>query len=232
MTVWLGYAGEHADRITKTFGAQDLADLEWNLNRATAVVPMREVVGKPNDVIGLRHDVDHDLEAAVRMAEWEYQRGFRSTYFVLHTAWYWRRPGESGLSDLLKSSLERIAELGHEIGIHNNALAEQRFSSNYTAADLLAYELGLLRGLGHEIVGTAAHGDERCYDPNKKLLFVNYDMFKTTPLSDFGLEYESIWLPRALYLSDSGGKWNGSDDGFPSADGQLHMLVHPDWWDI
>jgi hypothetical protein len=53
-------------------------------------------------------------------------------------------------------------------------------------------------------------------------------------LADFGLEYDANWLGRAMYLSDSGGRWcdPGFDKiaaGFPY-EGQLHILVHPDWW--
>jgi hypothetical protein len=242
MTVWLGYNGEKVDRISKTMGAEDLAELEVLLNRASAVVPMREVAGKPNDVVGMRHDVDHDLRAAVRMAEWEAERGYRATYFLLHTAWYWRKPGEEKLSGLLRDSVDRIAGLGHEIGIHNNAIVVG-LATDTPPAEILRYELDLLRGLGHEVVGTAAHGDEHCYDQDGKLMFVNYEMFseyrgpsslplEPVPLASFDLEYESLFLPRALYLSDSGGRWNGTAEGFPRRDGQLHMLVHPDWWDI
>jgi hypothetical protein len=54
------------------------------------------------------------------------------------------------------------------------------------------------------------------------------------PLTDFGLEYESLRLGRALYLSDSGGKWNEPfhvlSERFPSPFGQLHILQHPCWW--
>src|SRR4029077_8485228 len=58
---------------------------------------------------------------------------------------------------------------------------------------------------------------------------------KPVPMADFGLEYDANWLPRGGYLSDSGGRWSGI--GFDATvalfprKGQLHMLVHPDWWD-
>jgi hypothetical protein len=52
------------------------------------------------------------------------------------------------------------------------------------------------------------------------------------PLSDYHLGYDANWLPRKHYLSDSGGVWSqpvlGVEQGFGT--GQLHMLVHPDWW--
>jgi hypothetical protein len=47
------------------------------------------------------------------------------------------------------------------------------------------------------------------------------------------LDFDSNWLPRGDYLSDSGGAWSRSFDeverAWPTL-GQLHMLVHPDHW--
>jgi hypothetical protein len=61
------------------------------LNEAVAVVPMINVAKGQQwpRVIGLRHDVDNVIEPAVRFAAWEAERGYRSTYFILHTAPYW-----------------------------------------------------------------------------------------------------------------------------------------------
>jgi hypothetical protein len=58
---------------------------------------------------------------------------------------------------------------------------------------------------------------------------------KLNPVSrtTFGFDYDPNWLPRAEYLSDSGGRWSRPFEqvaaGFPY-DGQLHLLVHPCWW--
>src|SRR5262245_66624491 len=38
-------------------------------------------------ILLLRHDIDHDYETALQMAEWEKRRGLRATYCVLHSAW-------------------------------------------------------------------------------------------------------------------------------------------------
>ena len=54
------------------------------------------------------------------------------------------------------------------------------------------------------------------------------------PLATFGLDYDSNWLPRRFYVSDSGGEWNKAWDEVEREawgdEGQLHMLIHPDWW--
>src|SRR6185295_7735468 len=100
----------------------DLAELDMLLlDRAKAVIAMEDMHDGNRDpnTIAMRHDVDagHALATAVRIAEWEAHRGYRSSYYILHTSPYWLAPG-------FRESLEQIANHGHEIGIHANALAE------------------------------------------------------------------------------------------------------------
>ena len=104
-----------------------------------------------------------------------------------------------------------------------------------------------------------AHGDELC----RRFTFVNDEQFSDCPrpgygppdrwlgptkqhrkytqikldpwpLATFGLDYDSNWLPRRFYVSDSGGEWNKAWDEVEREawgdEGQLHMLIHPDWW--
>jgi hypothetical protein len=231
------------------FQQSDLAELDVLLDEAVSVVPMRQIVGgqKWPRVIGMRHDVDNAIEPAVEFAKWEAERGYHSTYFVLHTAPYWRD------KRLLVRSLETIANLGHEIGIHNNALSSAMLSGRDPRM-ILAAAIQELRDYGFEIRGTVAHGDQLCYDRSGKVRFVNDEMFfecprpsigepkrqvgaiylNPVPLADFDLDYDANWVGSRVYLSDSGGRW--SDPGFESIaegfpfDQQLHMLVHPDWW--
>lgn len=232
-------------REREPFQPQDLDELDDRLlARATAVVPMREVAaGKTHpSIIGLRHDVDNVLPPAVAMAEWEADRGYRSTYFILHTAPYWQD------KPTLVAGLDRIAECGHEIGFHVNAITE----AIKTGGDpiLIADKaLAELRDYGHEVTGVVAHGDPYCY----RHRYINDEIFTESPRPDMGpacrniagvelepisrawfeLEYDPNWLPRGKYLSDSGGQWSSPFDdiagGWPGY-GQLHMLVHPDWW--
>ena len=204
---------------------------------------MREIAAGNTDpqTIGLRHDIDNIIEPAVLMAEWEAERGYRSTYFALHTAPYWRNEW------LLRTSLERIATLGHEIGLHNNALTVM-MQTGRKPHEVLAEAVAELRLWGFDISGTVAHGDSCCYGPDWTVRFVNDELFvgcdretraherfgfRRVRLSYLDLAYDANWLPRAEYLSDSGGRWSRPFDevaaGFPFA-GQLHVLVHADHW--
>jgi hypothetical protein len=197
-------------------------------------------------VIGLRHDVDDNpgsFQTALAMAEWEFEHGYSSTYFLLHDSHYW--------DEAMLAWVPRFEELGHEVGIHVNALAEA-LRQKADPARILARALRDLRSTGARVVGCVAHGDPLCHSAR----FVNDEMFAESPREGygepdrllehdgvvhplapisravFGLEYDANWLPRGEYLSDSGGSWSQPVDEVAArfGEGQLHMLVHPDWW--
>ena len=236
-------------RTHAPFRPDDLVALDGLLEQATAVVTMAEIHAGASDprILGLRHDVDNVIEPAVRFAEWECERGYRSTYFILHTAPYWQD------KPLLERSLELIADYGHEIGIHNAALSEAVDTGQDPRALLMA-AVDELRSYGHQVSGTVAHGAAECYDENGQVRVVNDELFtecarprmgsprrtvgaltlRPVSLADFGLDYDANWLERGAYLSDSSGRWSPPGFELVSAlfpfPGQLHVLTHPCWW--
>lgn len=234
------------------FDASDLEELDARLlSQADRVVPMRDIAkGDTNPrVIGLRHDVDDNagsFDTALAMAEWEFEHGYSSTYYLLHDSYYWD-------ADNLVRALE-FEELGHEVGVHVNAIAmalRLRRSPDW----ILIEALSDLRSVGLRIDGSVAHGDPLCRHQGE-VRFVNDEVFaecrresmgaanrevshgnctvKLNPLprSVYHLTYDANWLPRGNYLSESGGRWSQSFDEVEAAfgRGQLHILTHPDWW--
>jgi hypothetical protein len=231
------------------FTAADLEELHTELfSRAERVIPMRDVFKGDTGprVLGLRHDVDDNpgsFATALRMAEWEFEHGYSSTYFLLHGSHYWDQEW--------LCAVPRFEELGHEVGIHVNAIAEG-LRLRQDPRGILAEAISDLRATGVKVHGCVAHGDALC----RKAEFVNDELFAESQRPDmgapdrmiehdgvvyplepisrkmYGLEYDANWLSRGDYLSDSGGEWSQSFaevvERFGS--GQLHMLVHPDWW--
>jgi hypothetical protein len=248
------------------FTRDDLHELGQFLATADAVVAMREVYAGNRDprVIGMRHDVDNHADAlatAVALAEWEAIHGWRSTYFLLHTARYWK-------DGRWRRAAETIAALGHEIGLHVDALA-QALMHGGDPHELVCEALQELRDAGHVVTGVVGHGnqpvchvaafanDEQFVEcvrdnmgaPDRELTYEGRTLrIDPHPLSDYGLEYESIGLrmyesadgimrtrPGQVYNTDSGRKWyypfeQTVADFEAITDGQLHLLIHPDHW--
>jgi hypothetical protein len=219
-------------RANAPFHADDLDELDEKfLSRASAVISMQEVHAGNHlhTTIGLRHDCDagHSLATAVKMARWEADRGYRSTYYMLHTSPYWGAPG-------FLSACAEIACLGHEIGIHTDALAEALKTGGDPDA-ILNRALETLRTVGFTVRGVAGHGNPICNrdagpgegtfandeqfvecarpqegPPTRKITRGSVTLrLRPRPLADFGLDYEALvlGLPHPFRFSDSGGKW-------------------------
>lgn len=247
----------------RTFGPPDLERLERLLGTADEVVTLREAFARRDDrparFVALRHDMDHDVENSVVLAEWEAAHGFRSTYFVLHTDWYQHDLRSGGPSAFVLAALDRIASLGHEIALHNNAITAA-LRTGGDPAEILARELDGLRRHGFEITGSVAHGDRLCHElgyrnselftdvpparlgpPDRTIELVDPAthvrtrvVLRPLPMADFGLLYEGNEVGQTMYLSDTGGRWIRPFDDierqFALEGGCLQVMTHPVWW--
>jgi len=212
-----------------SFNLAQLEAFDRFLGTAEAVIPCVEAChgNHSPDVIVLRHDIDANLEKAVAFAEWEHERGYRSSYFALHTAAYFAdKPA-------LYDALVHIESLGHEIGIHHDALSVvcERYSDPDVwwdaAIDVLRLELAEMRAAGFDVVGCCAHGGN-C----SRHGISNLDLWDHAELEDLGLEYEAYFLKReaGAHLSDNHGSWHQPLALIPGK--QLHALCHPQHWPL
>ena len=227
------------------------------------VLPLREFRQTFNSrkiVIGLRHDIDNDLNVAYQFSEIEYQLGFRSTYFILHTAPYYL-VNENNMnvhSEKIIPILKTMQDKRHfEIGWHNDLVTLQ-IMYNINPVTYFHKELNWLRSNGINIVGTASHGSNYC----KTYHYLNYYFFEecsspvvtnfnnnvTVPvgnknitlikgkLNDFGLQYEAYFLNNNKYFSDAkltnGIRWNIGmlDPNQLQAGDRVIILLHPIHW--
>lgn len=220
-----------------------------------AVLPLRELDMAPPDrvAVGIRHDVDDRLDSALELAAREYRRGLRATYFVLHTATYYRHD-----QTFIRKLRTLQDEYGHEIGWHNDLVTLQ-VVQGIDSVRYLHSELAWLRQQGIRVTGTAAHGARAC----QELGFTNLYFFSDFPdvdgdfpnrdlvavggrdvqvlharLADFGLEYEATQLRRDAYFSDAsfdarGRRSHPLDLSLEAlAPGsRAILLVHPCLWD-
>lgn len=176
-----------------------------------------------DQLLVIRHDIDNDVETAVKLARWEADHDIRATYCVLHTAWYYGRFEDHRLlyrSEDMVEACQEIQSLGHEINLHNNAVSVA-LRTGVDPYDVIAEELDYLRDRGLDIRGTSTHGDNLCH----KVGYRNLELFSETApdgertlehegtkltigtrsMAEFGLTYEGYDLPRDVYISDSGG---------------------------
>jgi hypothetical protein len=163
----------------------------------------------------LRHDIDFDLQAAAKMAEFEAEQDIRATYFVLvRTEFY------NVFSKSAEAALGRIAASGHNIGLH------------FDAALYPGDEAELIRAAQNEcqILSQAVHRDVGVLSFHRP----HPDLLGSTIEFDGILNvYNKRFFEDIGYCSDSKGAWH---HGLPlnheavAAGRALQLLTHPIWW--
>ena len=227
------------------------------------VLPLNEFRKTFNNnkiVIGLRHDIDIDLDVAFKFSQVESDLGFRSTYFVLHSAPYYLANSNNMAvhTDNIIPILKKMQNERHfEIGWHNDLVTLQVIY-NINPVTFLHNELNWLRSNGLNIYGTAAHGSTYC----KTYHYMNFYFFEectypivpnrenniTVPkdgkyitllkgkLGDFDLQYEAYFLNNNKAFSDAiitnGIRWNIGmlDLDQLQAGDRAIILLHPIHW--
>jgi hypothetical protein len=227
------------------------------------VLPLNEFRNTFNSkkiIIGLRHDLDNDLNLAYQFSETESKLGFRSTYYILHTAPYYLANSDNKAihSDRIIPTLKAMQNDKHfEIGWHNDLVTLQAVY-NINPVAFLHNELAWLRSNGINIYGTASHGSNYCYTYK----YLNYYFFeectypvvgqfvnnltlpiggKTAPIKkgkliDFNLQYEAYFIDYNKYFSDAAItnniRWNISmlDLTQLRAGDRVIILLHPIHW--
>ncbi len=217
------------------------------------VVPLRELrdAARARPVVALRHDVEERFASALEMAELERDRGLRATYFVLHTAPYYKRS--------LLPGLRLLQEMGHEVGWHNDLVTLQCVKGE-SPREYLRRELDWLRGNGIDVRGSSSHGSywtHRLRYHNKYFFtdfsaeveegFANSEVVEAGgrrcelekgSMAEFGLDYEAYHLGEDHYFSDARFDEEGRRFHTDAVDldslrpgERAIVLTHPDYWD-
>lgn len=178
----------------------------------------------------IRHDVDMDPWTSLEMAKIEQKYGLVATYFILHSAKYYKNKFDETI-EISKI----IQSLGHEIGLHNDLLTDY-FKNGYQPDENLHNILTSLRDNGIKIYGSAAHGSKIIQNLNKELpkeiYYTNYLIFNEIykknlslnpafsklpspnynnlslnlpflSMKNFNLSYETYFVETDHYISDS-----------------------------
>jgi hypothetical protein len=185
------------------------------LKRGYSAVGYDSVVPAERHLI-LRHDLDMSIDAAVAIAEVEAEFQVAAHYFVLlRTEMY------NPWSDHARRQLDRIAGLGHAIGLHFDASI---YPDDIAVLDRAAAEectvLATLTGRPVETISF--------HRPSRALLRMPED------IAGRSHSYQPRYFHDIGYCSDSRGAWHHGPPLDHAAIGEgraLQLLTHPIWWD-
>ena len=159
--------------------------------KVTTVKGYLESLNPPLKLVVLRHDVDRSPGSALKMAELERELGLSATY-------YFRKRSHTFKPEVITT----IAQMGHEIGYHYEALTKAR-GDYKKAIQIFRDELDEFRELCN-VVTISMHGS-----PLSK--YDNRDLWRQYDFRDFGVigeAYLSIDYDKVVYLSDTGRTWS------------------------
>ena len=163
----------------------------------------------------LRHDVDMDLESAVRLSSLEKECGVNSTYFFMVSS-----PMYNVFSGIGSRYVKRILADGHHFGLHFDCSLYQGITSD-NISHHVSKECQLLEQFFERPVEAVSFHRPGELEMSGVLL----DRWPHT--------YERVFLEEFDYFSDSRARWiKGSpveSESFIKRK-NLHILVHPVWW--
>ena len=175
----------------------------------------KEITEVDRPLVIMRHDIDMDLEAALRMSSLEKDLGIHSTYFFLV-----RCPLYNVFSGDGAGQVREILSAGHHFGLHFDCVLYPDISAgnlNY----YISRECQLLEQFfDHPVEAISFHRPGR--------LELSGIELKKWPHS-----YEKVFLEKFEYFSDSRGNWargNPLESEAFLKGKNLHILVHPIWW--
>lgn len=167
-----------------------------------------------------RHDIDHSPHRALRLGEIEAEEGVFSTHF------FWiRSPYYNVLEPSIRYIAQRLAELGHRIGLHFDI-------QGYSDPDWTAEKLDA------RIQSEAAFLESEFGCPVKTVSFHDPEnggmlRFGADQLGGLHNAYSDRLRADYGYCSDSNGYWRFTPIPEVIAHGdheRLHVLTHPVWW--
>lgn len=176
----------------------------------------KKVAGGNGSFVILRHDVDMDLEGAVRMSSLEKDCGVQSTYFFMV-----RSPLYNVFSGSGSEHVKHILADGHHFGLHFDCSLYKDIVAD-TISHYVSKECKLLEQFFEK--------------PIEAISFHRPGHLELTgvPLDKWPHAYERLFLEEFEYFSDSRGRWSKGNPLESEAffkRKNIHILIHPVWWD-
>lgn len=137
-------------------------------------------------VVGLRHDVDHDIIVARAMSRMEARLGMRGSYYLLHShpfvtpSYYAQYDADQRIllrNNCLSAIYQEIQDCGCEVGLHVDAV--RLYENGIDGQAAMTEELRWLREQGLNIAGISAHGSAPYYGVENFEFFSEYHLGHT-----------------------------------------------------
>ena len=163
----------------------------------------------------IRHDIDLQIEKAVKMAEIEHDMNVSSTYFVLVSSNFYNI-----FSKRNEDYLRRICDLGHAVGLHFD---EVKYDEKSDLVQAMEQEAALLaQCLGREVRSLSMHR------PSKTTLEADYKVAGGRIVNSYGTEF----FHNHKYVTDSRRNWEEDVEQIIESGeyDRLHVLTHPFWY--
>lgn len=183
------------------------------LKRHYAVVGYRTETDVPNVI--LRHDIDNSVEKAEVFARIECDAGVGATYFVMVTNDMYNPASRRNAA-----LIERMAEMGHEIGLHFDEMAYPEAKRDDVAA-LIRREAEILSNIcGRDVTTVSMHR------PSRATIDANIVIPGMTNA------YDRRFVDGYKYVSDSRRHWREPIEEMVSLHryDRLHILTHAFWY--
>lgn len=169
--------------------------------------------GQPKGEIILRHDVDLDVELAYKCAQEEHCLGIKSSYFFLLRSSFYHI-----FSTTTRNTINKIKDLGHNIGIHFDPTIYDDFHRG------LEEEVALFKFLFETEVEIIS-----LHRPND--FFQNFN----SEISGIQHTYQNKFFKELKYFADSRGLWRYGhpcdSEEFNNFE-SMQIVIHPIWWFI
>ncbi len=133
-------------------------------------------------IISIRHDIDGDIIAAGQMAELERAHGIPTTYYVLHTGFYYGMfaDGIFHRHECMAPLYRDLQDKGHEVSLHTDPLFIYQ-DHRMDGAAAVVQEIEWLRSHGIRVPGSAAHNHTSVYGAQNFEIFRGRFRFFSAP---------------------------------------------------
>jgi hypothetical protein len=168
---------------------------------------------KPDECfILLRHDIDAQVRAAIKMAKTNHDLGVLATFFVRIHGPY------NPFRQLAYEGIQQIVKLGHEVGLHYEPIFYTKHG--LPVEDTVLFEIDLLN---------------RMFSIEVKSIAPHMPSLSTPKMESIKARFNDPYLPKFFkeikYISDSNKRWReGCMCKWIEKSPKIQIALHPHWW--